>query len=80
MCSCAYRLNGGTSATPTYRLVINLKTVNDQKKKINLSNYTINNKELKKKLKPFLNKEFRMKDALVKIFATFYGKNKNSSQ
>lgn len=62
--------------TPIYKLEINVVTLDEKKRKINFSNYTIDNPELKAKLKPLINKDFKMKDALVKIFETFYEKHK----
>jgi hypothetical protein len=66
--------------TPIFRVEINVVTFDDKKRIINLSNYTISNPELKEKLKPLINKNFKMKDAIVKIFNSFYEKHKNSLQ
>ncbi len=63
------------SDTPIYKLELTIKTKEYETKKINFSNYTIANKELLKKIKPFLSKNLKMKDILIKIFMIFYEKN-----
>ena len=64
----------------SYKLEINIIKLDNSESKIDLRNYTIAEPELKAKLKPFFNKDFKMRDALVKIFEAFYEKHRTTSQ
>ena len=62
--------------TPVYRHEVTVSLSNNKKVKLKLSNYTIEDKKLLAQIKPFLSKNFKMKDVIIECFINIYTKNK----